>query len=86
MGGPVLLVIWSGLIGLVALGAFAAALEGYLFARLSWLSRLAITAAIIAVFYPSLLADIVGMAVMVIVISLNWLASRREVSALPVTA
>lgn len=27
MGGPVLLVIWSGLIGLVALGAFAAALE-----------------------------------------------------------
>ncbi|OEY66399.1 TRAP transporter permease [Marinobacter sp. X15-166B] len=81
VGGTPAEIIWNGAIALVALGAFAAALEGYLFTRMSWLPRLAITAAIVGVFYPSLLAEMAGAAVMVIAIGGNWWASRREAPA-----
>lgn len=83
MGGPVPVVIWNGVIAILALGAFAAALEGYLFTRMSWLPRIAITAAIIAVFYPNLLSEIAGVIVMIIAIGANWMASKREASATP---
>ncbi|WP_339783754.1 TRAP transporter fused permease subunit, partial [uncultured Marinobacter sp.] len=86
VGGPVPIVIWNGFIALVALGSFAAALEGYLFTRMSWFPRLAITAAIIGVFYPSLMSEIAGMVVMVIAIGANWLASKREAPPTPVNA
>ncbi|NVF14230.1 TRAP transporter permease [Vreelandella maris] len=85
MGGPVPVVIWNAVIAILALGAFAAALEGYLFTRMSWLPRIAITAAIIAVFYPNLLSEIAGVAVMVVAIGANWLASKRESQATPVS-
>lgn len=85
MGGPVPLVIWNALIAILALGAFAAALEGYLFTRMAWLPRIAITAAIIAVFYPSLLSEIAGVVVMIAAIGANWLASKREASATPIS-
>ena len=85
MGGPVLLVAWNAVIALLALGAFAAALEGYLFTRMSWLPRLAITTAIFGVFYPSLMTEIAGVVVMVFVISANWLASKREATAIAVS-
>ncbi|MBZ5487188.1 TRAP transporter permease [Halomonas aquamarina] len=81
VGGPVLVVAWNALIAILALCAFAAALEGYLFTRMAWLPRLAITAAIVGVFYPSLLTEVLGVVVMVVVIGLNWSASRREVPA-----
>ncbi|KPQ23015.1 MAG: TRAP transporter, 4TM/12TM fusion protein [Halomonas sp. HL-48] len=78
VGGPVPLVIWNGVIALLALGAFAAALEGYLFTRMGWLSRIAISIAIIGVFYPNLMAEVAGVVVMSVAIVANWLASRRE--------
>ncbi|CAM3476849.1 TRAP transporter permease [Halomonas sp. AOP12-C2-37] len=81
MGGPVPVVIWNGIIAILALGAFAAALEGYLFTRMSWLPRLAITAAIIGVFYPNLMTEIAGVVVMIVVIGANWLASKRQPQA-----
>ncbi|MGO2241919.1 MAG: TRAP transporter permease [Halomonas sp.] len=81
MGGPVPVVIWNGIIAILALGAFAAALEGYLFTRMSWLPRLAITAAIIGVFYPNLMTEIAGVVVMTVVIGANWLASKRQPQA-----
>ncbi|WP_027965873.1 TRAP transporter permease [Halomonas halocynthiae] len=77
VGGPILLVIWSGLSALLALGAFAAALEGFLFTRLSTISRVVLLPAIIGVFYPSLVAEMAGVAVMLLVFVGNWLASRR---------
>lgn len=78
MGGPVPVVIWNGVIAILALGAFAAALEGYLFTRMSWFPRIAITAAIFGVFYPNLMTEIAGVVVMTVAIGANWLASRRE--------
>ena len=85
MGGPVPVVIWNGVIAILALGAFAAALEGYLFTRMSWLPRIAITAAIFGVFYPNLMTEIAGVIVMIVAIGANWLASKREASATPVS-
>ncbi|MDN3524619.1 TRAP transporter permease [Halomonas sabkhae] len=79
-GGPVPLLVWTALTGFLALGAFAAALEGYLFTRMSWPVRLVLVPAMIAVFYPSLMAEIVGAAVMLALIVGNWLASRREMA------
>lgn len=84
MGGPVPVVIWNGVIAILALGAFAAALEGYLFTRMSWLPRIAITAAIFGVFYPNLMTEIAGVVVMIVAIGANWLASKREAPATPV--
>ena len=83
MGGPVALVVWTGFIALLALGAFAAALEGYLFTHMGLLSRLAIGGAIVAVFYPDFMIEASGAVVMVIAIVANWLVSRRESSLHP---
>ena len=80
MGGPLHVLIWNGVIAILALGAFAAALEGYLFTRMSWLPRIAISGAIVAVFYPNFLLEAAGVAVMILAIGANWLASRREAS------
>ncbi len=85
IGGPVPVVIWNGVIAILALGAFAAALEGYLFTKMSWLPRIAITAAIFGVFYPNLMTEIAGVAVMIVAIGANWLASKREAPATPVS-
>ena len=85
MGGPVPVVIWNGVIAILALGAFAAALEGYLFTKMSWLPRIAITAAIFGVFYPNLMTEIAGVVVMIVAIGANWLASKREAPATPVS-
>lgn len=85
MGGPVPVVVWNAVIAILALGAFAAALEGYLFTRMSWLPRIAITVAICGVFYPNLMTEIAGVVVMVIAIGANWLASKREAPATPVS-
>ncbi|EHJ93587.1 TRAP transporter permease [Vreelandella boliviensis] len=85
IGGPVPVVIWNGVIAILALGAFAAALEGYLFTKMSWLPRIAITAAIFGVFYPNLMTEIAGVVVMIVAIGANWLASKREAPATPVS-
>ena len=77
-GGPWQLVAWNGVIGILALAAFAAALEGYLFTRMSWLLRVSITVAIVAVFWPDFLVEAIGAAVIVLAIASNWMASRKK--------
>ncbi|KGE78829.1 permease [Halomonas sp. ND22Bw] len=78
MGGPLPLLAWTTLTAFLALGAFAAALEGYLFTRMSTPVRLVLLPAIVGVFYPSLIAEAAGAAVMVLALGGNWIASRRE--------
>ncbi|GEN24842.1 TRAP transporter permease [Halomonas cupida] len=80
IGGPAAIVIWKGLTGILALAAFAAVLEGYLFTRLPNWQRLLMLPAIVGVFTPSLIYDVGGAVVMLAVIVLNWLASRREIA------
>lgn len=80
-GGPVPLVVWNGLIAILALAALAAALEGYLFAPLPHWQRLAITVAAVAVFWPHLVAEALGAAVIAAVLGTNLVMARRASAA-----
>ncbi len=76
VGGPVLLVIWNGLIAVVALAAFAAALEGQLFAPLRLWQRLLALPGGIAIFWPDPRAEAAGFALLLVLLLLNLLAAR----------
>ncbi|MCC5812406.1 MAG: TRAP transporter permease [Ectothiorhodospiraceae bacterium] len=78
LGGPVPVVIWNAVIALLALASFAAALEGYLFTRVGWPSRLLIGAGVVAVFYPDLVAEVSGVAVMALALLANYLRYQGE--------
>jgi len=77
VGGPIPLVVWNGFIAIVALVAFAAVLEGFLWAPLPIWMRLALIPAVIAVFWPSLVVEAAGTAVIIALLALNRQAARR---------
>jgi TRAP transporter 4TM/12TM fusion protein len=81
IGGPTWYVGWTILAGLVALSAFAAALEGYMFTHMAWYSRLLVTAGLVMIFYPSFPVEVAGMTIMLFVLSVNWMKWRREQQA-----
>ncbi|MDZ7851222.1 MAG: TRAP transporter permease [Halomonas sp.] len=78
MGGSVPVLVWTAFIGFLALAAFAASLEGFLFTWMSWPVRVVLLPAIAAAFYPDLMVEVAGVVVMVLALAGNWLASRRE--------
>lgn len=75
-GGPVPLVLWNGAIAMLALAAFAAALEGFLFAPMPMWARLLVVPGMIAVFWPDLRFEMAGAAVLAGLLVMNWLAGR----------
>jgi TRAP transporter 4TM/12TM fusion protein len=81
-GGPVPLLIFSGLIAMLALAAFAAALEGFLFAPMDAVSRLLVIPATVAVFWPSLAVEAAGAAVLAAVLAWNWRVGRQSIQPL----
>ena len=81
VGGPLPLVIWNGALAIVALTAFAAMLEGFLFAPIPIWQRVALAPAIIAVFWPDLRVEATGAAVIVALLGWNAVVSRRSVAA-----
>ena len=78
LGGPVPLVLWNGLIAILALTAFAAAIEGYLFAPMPHWQRLLAVAATVAVFWPSLPVEALGAGLILLLIAGNAAAIRRK--------
>lgn len=76
-GGPFLLVVWNMLIALVALAAFAAALEGFMFTWMHPFSRLLAGAGLVCIFWPSFTIEVVGMALMLAVLGINFTRMRR---------
>ena len=86
MGGPVAQVIWSGTIALVGLMAFVASIEGYLFTRITPIPRVLLVAAMIGIFYPSFMAEVVGFVTILLLLGGNWVANRRENSSAGVGA
>ncbi len=78
MGGPLPVMIWTVVIAVCALAAFAAALEGYLFTWMNPIPRLLIVPATIAVFYPNMMVEVAGLATILLVLGHNWWLSRRE--------
>ena len=83
LGGPLPILLWTGFIAILALTAFAAALEGFLFAPMDWLSRLLIVPATIGVFHPELWVEAVGAGVLAVVLAVNWWRSRVLPPACP---
>jgi len=77
LGGPVPLVIWNGFLAIVALTAFAACLEGFLFAPMALWQRLLIVPGVIAVFWPDLWVEGLGVAVLLALLTLNWAEYRN---------
>ena len=78
LGGPIPLVLWNGFLAIIALTAFAACLEGYLFAPIVLWQRLLIVPGVIAVFWPNVMYEALGVTILLTVLSLNWARGRRE--------
>ncbi|MBR2574640.1 MAG: TRAP transporter permease [Loktanella sp.] len=77
MGGETWYVIWTGIIIVIGLVGFAAAIEGYLFTWMDNLSRLLVVPGVIAIFNPDELIEAAGALVVLGLLVWNWLKSRR---------
>jgi len=76
-GGELWYVLFTGVIVVIALVAFAAAIEGFLFTWVDPLWRLVIVPAVIAVFHPSLAVEAAGACVLLALMLWNWLRARQ---------
>ncbi len=81
LGGPLPVVIWAGFLAIVALMAFAAALEGYLFSNVPLWQRAVLVPGVIAIFWPDFMVEAIGLAVVVAILALNWMGRDRDGSA-----
>jgi len=77
LGGPLPVLLWTGVIAVIALAAFAAAIEGYLFAPMDPLSRLLVIPATVAIFWPDGVVEAAGAALLVAILAWNWGRGRR---------
>lgn len=80
LGGPLPLVIWSGLIAIIALVGFAAALEGFLWRTMPLWSRALMVPGVVAIFWPSLTVEVAGVALILGLLALNWWGSKADTS------
>ncbi len=76
VGGPLPLVLWNGAIAIVALTAFAAVLEGFLFAPIAWWQRLLLVPGIVGVFWADFRIEAAGTALVLVLLGLNWSRGR----------
>ncbi|RIA55669.1 TRAP transporter permease [Dichotomicrobium thermohalophilum] len=81
LGGPIPVVLWTGAIAILALVAFAAAIEGWLFAPMDPVSRMLVVPATIAVFHPVYAVEAAGAAVLLAVLAMNWVKGRGAAGA-----
>ena len=71
LGGPLPLVLWNGFIAIVALVGFAAALEGFLWRPMPIWQRALVVPGVIAIFWPSIVVEAVGVALILLLLALN---------------
>ena len=84
-GGETWYYVWTIVIAFVALLAFAAALEGYLFTKMAWYSRLLAVIGLIMIFYPSFTYEVIGLVTMASVVLINFGRHRVEKARLATT-
>ena len=77
VGGPILVVGWTILTAIAALGAFTAALEGYMFTWMHLGSRLAVAAGVVMIFWPNHWIELLGLVTIVVVLGVNWRKARK---------
>ena len=80
MGGETWYVIWTGVIVVIGLVGFAAAIEGYLFTWMDKISRLLIVPGVIMIFNPDEIIEASGAALVFGLLAWNWIKSRRAVA------
>lgn len=78
LGGPLPLVLWSGAIAILGLVAFATVLEAFLWRPMQLWMRVLLLPGIVALFWPSLPVEIVGAVLIVALLGINWMQSRKE--------
>jgi TRAP transporter 4TM/12TM fusion protein len=78
LGGPLPLVLWNGLLAIVAMVGFAAALEGFLWRPIPLWQRVLMAPAILAVFWPDIVVEAAGLALTLLLLGLNWNRSRTD--------
>ena len=78
LGGPIPLVLWNGAIAILAIAAFAAALEGFLWAPMPVWQRALVIPGVVGIFWPDVLWEALGAALLVGLLALNWSAGRRK--------
>jgi len=78
LGGPLPSVLWGGAIAIVALVAFAAVLEGFLFRPMALWIRILLLPGVVAVFWPNLIYEIAGFVLILVLLGMNWAQARRE--------
>ena len=76
LGGPLPVVLWSGAIAILALVAFAAALEGFLWGPMPIWMRILLVPGVVALFWPSFTVEVVGTILIVALLFLNRAQSR----------
>ncbi len=76
LGGPIPLVLWKGAMAMIALWAFAAALEGQAFTPLGRGPRLLLAAAAGSAFYPGPLIGALGTGVSTAFLARDWWGTR----------
>ncbi|MFN3662000.1 TRAP transporter permease [Yoonia sp.] len=81
MGGETWYVIWTGVLVVIGLVGFAAAIEGYLFTWMDKLSRLLIIPGVICIFNPSELIEAAGGMFVLALLVWNFVISRRVSAA-----
>ncbi len=81
LGGPLPLVLWSGVIAILGLVAFAAVLEAFLWRPMQLWMRILLLPGIVALFWPDIWVEIVGAALVVALLAFNWLQARRDPQA-----
>ena len=86
LGGPVYAVAWNVVTAFAALGAFAAALEGFIFTRMYTLSRLVAAAGTVAIFWPHFWIELFGLLAILVVLAVNFSKGRREAALTPKAA
>ena len=81
LGGPLPLLIWSGFIAIVALVAFAAALEGFLWRAMPIWQRVALVPGVVAIFWPDITVEVAGVALILVILGMNWWGARGGAAA-----
>jgi TRAP transporter 4TM/12TM fusion protein len=81
LGGDLPVVIWNGLIAIVALAGFAVALEGHLWRPMPIWQRALIVPGVVAVFWPSVGIEAAGAGLILLILGLNRWQGRS--AALP---
>ncbi|SFC48637.1 TRAP transporter, 4TM/12TM fusion protein [Marinospirillum celere] len=76
VGASLEVLIWKGVLISLGLVAFASSLEGYLFTWMQAWMRVLLMLATILVFFPDMLLEAIGLAVIVVLLIINWLQGR----------